>query len=155
MTRRAVGYAAMLVVLAVTLVIGIRRADAPRTDQQRIDAIAKSLKCPVCTSESIYESRAPISLAIKEDIARDVHAGQSATQIKAQLATEFGESSLLLPPRSGIAGLVWTLPAVALVLAVAGLVIAFRRWRALALASAATDADRELVEAARRRPDEP
>jgi cytochrome c-type biogenesis protein CcmH len=154
MNRRAVGYAGMLVVLAVALVIGIHRADAPRTDQQRIDAIAKSLKCPVCTSESVYESRASISLDIKDEIAREVHAGQSATQIKAQLASRYGQDSLLLPPRSGLAGLVWALPAIALVLAVAGLVVAFRRWRALSLASAATDADRALVEAARRGRDE-
>jgi cytochrome c-type biogenesis protein CcmH/NrfF len=121
----------MLVVLAVALLIGIRRADVPRNDQQRIDAIAKSLKCPVCTSESVYESRASISLDIKDEIAREVHAGQSATGIKAQLASRFGQESLLLPPRSGVAGLVWALPGVVLVLAIAGLVVAFRRWRAL------------------------
>jgi cytochrome c-type biogenesis protein CcmH/NrfF len=144
----------MLAVLAVALVIGIRRADAPRTDQQRIDAIAKSLKCPNCTSESVYESRAPISMAIKEEIARQVHAGRSATEIKSQLASGYGEDLLLLPPRSGVAGLVWALPAVALVFAVAGLVVAFRRWRALAIGSTATDADRELVAAARRPPDD-
>jgi cytochrome c-type biogenesis protein CcmH len=155
MSRRAVGYVAMLAVLAAALVIGIRRADQPRTDQQRIDAIARSLKCPVCTSESVYESRAPISLAIKDEIARELHAGQSATQIKAQLASRFGQESLLLPPRSGVAGLVWALPAVALVLAVAGLVFAFRRWRALSAASTATDADRALVAAARRHAGEP
>lgn len=155
MSRRAVGYVAMLAVLAAAFVIGIRRADAPRTDQQRIDAIAKSLKCPVCTSESVFESRASISLAIKDDIAREVHAGQSATQIKAQLASRFGDDSLLLPPRSGLAGLVWALPAVALVLAVALLVVAFRRWRAIANASEATDDDRALVAAARRRSDGP
>jgi len=155
MSRRALGYVAMLAVLAAALVIGVRRADAPRTDQQRIDAISKSLKCPVCTSESVFESRASISLAIKDEIAREVHAGQSATQIKAQLASRFGENSLLLPPRSGVAGLVWALPAVVLVLAVAGLVVAFRRWRAVALASKATDEDRALVAAARQRSDEP
>jgi cytochrome c-type biogenesis protein CcmH/NrfF len=121
----------MLVVLAVALLIGIRRADVPRNDQQRIDAIAKSLKCPVCTSESVYESRASISLDIKDEIAREVHAGQSSTGIKAQLASRFGQESLLLPPRSGVAGLVWALPGVVLVLAIAGLVVAFRRWRAL------------------------
>jgi cytochrome c-type biogenesis protein CcmH/NrfF len=155
MSKRALGYVAMLAVLALALVIGIRRAGAPRTDQQRIDAIAKSLKCPTCTSESVYESRATISLAIKEEIARQIHAGRSATEIKSQLASRFGEETLLLPPRSGVAGLVWALPAVALVLAIAGLTVAFRRWRALALASKATDADRELVAAARRRPDDP
>jgi cytochrome c-type biogenesis protein CcmH len=155
MRRRAVGYVAMLAVLVAALVIGIRRDDSPRTDQQRIDAIAKSLKCPVCTSESVYESRAPISMAIKDEIARELHAGQSATAIKTQLASRFGDDSLLLPPRSGLAGLVWALPAVALVVAAAGLVVAFRRWRSLSLASSATDADRALVEAARRRPDEP
>ena len=149
MSKRTVGYVVMLAVLAAALVVGIHRAGGARTDQERVDAIAKSLKCPVCTSESVYESRAPISLAIKEEIGRQVHAGRSATEIKSQLASRFGEQALLLPPRSGVAGLVWALPAVALVLAIAGLVLAFRRWHGLAR-HLATDDDRALVEMARR-----
>jgi cytochrome c-type biogenesis protein CcmH/NrfF len=154
MSRRALGYLVMLAVLIVALAIGVRRADSPRTDQQRVDAIARSLKCPVCASESVYESRAPISLAIKEEIARELHAGRTPTAIKTQLASNYGESSLLLPPRSGVAGLVWALPAVVLVLAVAGLFVAFRRWRAAGQLTA-TDEDRALVEAARGAEDEP
>ena len=46
-----------------------------------------------------------------------------------------------------MASLVWTLPVVALVAAVAGLALAFRRWRGGG--ARATDADRALVEAAR------
>ena len=55
---------------------------------------------------------------------------------------------LLTPGRSGVSSLVWTLPAVALVLAVVGLAFAFRRWRGGGHAHA-SDADRELVDRAR------
>jgi cytochrome c-type biogenesis protein CcmH/NrfF len=53
-----------------------------------------------------------------------------------------------VPPKSGVDSLVWVLPVVALVLAVGGLVVAFRKWR-LAPDTVPTDDDRALVEAAR------
>lgn len=58
---------------------------------------------------------------------------------------------MLLTPRSdGVSGLVWAVPVVALVLAFAGLAYAFVRWRGGGTARA-SEADRALVEQARRK----
>ena len=44
----------------------------------------------------------------------------------------------------------WILPVMVIVAAIAGLAVAFRRWRATPSGPELTDADRRLVDAARR-----
>ena len=79
------------------LVIGALRAGGVSTPDERIDAIARTVKCPVCPGESVYESRNSVALNIKADIAREVHAGQTDDQIRAGLSARYGESVLLVP----------------------------------------------------------
>jgi cytochrome c-type biogenesis protein CcmH len=135
-----------LVALAA-LVIGALRAGGASTPQERIDAIARTVKCPVCPGESVYESRNSVALNIKADIAREVRAGQTDDQIRAGLSARYGESVLLVPRAEGIGAAVWVLPVVVLVAGVAGLVLAFRRWRRDTSAPP-TEEDRALVEQA-------
>ncbi|MEK7292434.1 MAG: hypothetical protein AAB088_03200, partial [Actinomycetota bacterium] len=51
---------------------------------------------------------------------------------------------LLVPRSSGIDALVWALPVVALICALVGLTMAFRRWK-VSDDAVVSDADRELV----------
>jgi len=53
----------------------------------------------------------------------------------------------LTPKASGVEGLVWILPVVVLVVALAGISAAFARWRRMP-GTAATAADRDLVDRA-------
>ena len=134
---------------SVALAVGASRTGGASTPEERIDAIARTVKCPVCPGESVYESRNSVALNVKAEIARQVRAGQTDDQIRAGLAARYGESVLLVPKASGVDALVWVLPVVVLVAAAAGLVVAFRRWRRDATAAGApTEADR----AAGRRP---
>jgi cytochrome c-type biogenesis protein CcmH len=144
------GWLLMAAVLAAALTIGVARSGGPRTNDERVEAIAKTIKCPVCRSESVFDSKADASQNLREEIARQVAAGRSDDQIRAYINDRFQDQGLLLvPPKTGVDSLVWVLPVVALVLAGGGLAIAFRRWR-LAPDTHPTDDDRELVEAARR-----
>ena len=59
-----------------------------------------------------------------------------------------------MPRATGVDALVWALPAAALVCAVVGLGVTFRRWKA-ASAAIPDDADRALVAAALAESDEP
>jgi cytochrome c-type biogenesis protein CcmH len=139
----------MAVVLAAALTIGVTRAGGPRTNEERVEAIAKTIKCPVCRSESVFDSKADASQNIRDEIARQVAAGRTDDQIRAFINARFQDQGLLLvPPKSGVDSLVWVLPVVALVLAGGGLALAFRRWR-LAPDTVPTDDDRALVDAAR------
>jgi cytochrome c-type biogenesis protein CcmH len=139
----------MAIVLAAFLTVGFTRSDGPRTNQERVDAIAKTIKCPVCRSESVFDSQADASQNIRDEIARQVAAGRTDDQIRAYINDRFKDQGLLLvPSKTGVDSLVWVLPVVALVLALFGLGMAFRRWR-LSPATVVTDEDRALVEQAR------
>jgi cytochrome c-type biogenesis protein CcmH len=139
-------WAAIGLVVVVGLAVGVGRTGGARSPQQRIDAIAKTLKCPPCEGESVYESRNSVAINIKNEIAREVRAGQTDDEIRAGVAERFGEDVLLVPSATGVDSLVWILPVVVFIAAAAGLSAAFVRWRRdVADAGEPTAADRALV----------
>jgi len=126
--RRWGAWAVLLVVVAGALVVGTQDSGA-KTDSERVQSIAKSVRCPTCRGQSVADSDAPAAANVRKDIERRVADGQSNDDIRSALAARFGDSILLTPPRDGVAGLVWVLPVIALVCALAGITFAFRRWR--------------------------
>jgi len=126
--RRWGSWALLLVVVVGALVVGVTDRE-PRTEEERIESIASSVRCPTCRGQSVADSDAIAAQNVRREIARRVGEGESADEIRAALVARFGDSITLTPPRSGVAGLVWAIPVVGLVVAIAGLVLAFRRWR--------------------------
>jgi len=144
--KRWPGWLLMAVVLAAFLTIGATRASGARSNAERVDAIAKTIKCPVCRSESVFDSKAQASQNIRDEIARQVATGRTDGEIRAYVNDRFKDQGLLLvPPKTGIDSLVWVLPVVAVVLAAGGLAVAFHRWRTVPDV-AVTDEDRSIVE---------
>ncbi|MFN0090715.1 MAG: cytochrome c-type biogenesis protein CcmH [Acidimicrobiales bacterium] len=138
----------MAVVLVAALVIGARGDGSPATAEARVQRLAKSLACPECAGQSVAESNAPVAQAIRAEIGREVAAGRSDGQIKALLLDKYGQRVLLAPSGRGLVGLVWALPAAALVAGLAGLAAVFLRWRRWAGADRTpSPADRALVAA--------
>jgi cytochrome c-type biogenesis protein CcmH len=148
----------MASILVVALAFAAGREPGPQTVDDRVNAIAETIKCPTCQGESVADSNAPSSREIRSDIAQRVAEGQSGDEIRNYYAESFGPEYLLTPASSGVASLVWVLPVVAMGAGAAGLYLAFRRWRTSPTRSA-TDDDRALVAEARHRfesgPDEP
>jgi cytochrome c-type biogenesis protein CcmH len=136
----------MLAVLVLALVVGSLGSRGPVTDDERSLAIARTVQCPVCLGETVAESNVAAAQSIRIRIDELVRSGQTDEQIRTYLDGQY-PGSVLTPPGSGIAGLVWVLPVVALVLALAGLAVAFRRWSAPADHHASA-ADRALVDRA-------
>ena len=146
----------LLIVVASVLAVGSTRSAGPQTQEERIDAVARRVACPVCNGESVFESRSRASRAIRNEITDLVRATEATDdQIIAGLENTYGADVLLVPKATGFDALIWVLPAVAFVLGVAGLAVAFRRWKLQADANVdPTDADRDLVAAALRDRDE-
>jgi cytochrome c-type biogenesis protein CcmH len=126
---RLVPWAALAVVLVALLAVGARGNGRPATDAERAHHLATLLRCPTCHSQSMANSDAPAAQAGRDEILRRVKAGQSDAEIRAFFVSRYGDAILLDPPRSGFSTVVWVLPVLAVVAAVAGLAIAFRRWR--------------------------
>jgi len=141
--RRRAAWGALAVVVVVALVVGARSGGA-QTAQQKAASIASEVRCPTCEGQSAEVSDAPAAKAVRTFVLAQVQAGQSRGQIEQALQDRYGSDILLRPPASGVAGLVWILPVVALVLALAGLAAAFRRWRIVG-ETPVSDADRIRV----------
>jgi cytochrome c-type biogenesis protein CcmH len=137
-----------IALLAITS-LGVAAFDdgPPRTTEEQVEAIAKTLKCPVCGSQSVADSDVAASRAIRAEIAQLVEEGESPSEIRAAIGASFGDQVQLIPSASGFAGLVWILPVVVLIVALAGVAAALARWRRRSRGSP-SDADRALVETA-------
>ena len=136
----------MLLVTVGLLAVGTTRDSGPMTQSDRIDAITRRLACPTCDGESVYVSRASAAESIRKQVARDVSAGlKTDDQIIAGIADTFEASVLLVPRATGFDSLIWVMPIAVVVCAIAGLAVAFRRWRRQ-IDRGATDEDFALVE---------
>jgi cytochrome c-type biogenesis protein CcmH len=128
-TRTSIAWAALAVAVLVAVVIALAGGGDPKaTPAERADAIAHNVRCPTCRGQSVAESASPAAQAIRTEVRRRIDAGQSRQQIEAYLETRYGSDILLTPPRSGIGGLVWVLPVVAIVVSAGGLALALQRW---------------------------
>ena len=151
-----------LVTVAALALIVVRGPARPHTTADRVHEIASTLRCPVCRDLSVADSPAPLAQQMRDTIAKDLAAGRTPDQIRAEFVASYGESVLLAPPRKGIGLVAWVAPALLLVAGLAIALTVVRRWRAGASGrEAAPDdppplraADRKLLERAMARLDE-
>jgi len=117
-----------LVVLAVALVVGSGVFDsATPTTAERAAAIEAGVRCPSCTDLSVAQSNATTAIAVRHQIEGMVAAGRSSAEIDQALVAEYGETILLVPPDAGGVPLIWLVPLVFGVTALAGVGVVF--WR--------------------------
>ena len=117
----------MAVVLVAALFVGTPGARTTH-ERRRVDAVAPQYQVPdVPRSVGRRVGRAA-SKAIRTEIARRMEAGESDDEIRAYFAQTLRRRHPAAPPSRGCGGLVWVLPVVGLVAAIAGLGYAFWRW---------------------------
>lgn len=137
----------MALVLLGALLVGVTEDPSPRTEADRVKAIASELQCPTCQGLSAAESDAPAAQAVREEIRDRLREGQSRGEIQRYFVSRFGTGILLKPEATGVASLVWVLPVAGGIAAVVALALTFRRWRREQDdAPAPSEDDRALVE---------
>ncbi|OWY61191.1 hypothetical protein B7486_65105, partial [cyanobacterium TDX16] len=130
LSSQRLAWVALVVVAVLAIGVGLFvNEGSVRTTEERTTNLAESVKCPTCRSQSVAESEAPIAREIRAEIAQRIEAGESDDQIRDYLVSRYGQEVLLTPPSSGIAGLVWVIPVVAVVVAGLGLWLVFQRWQ--------------------------
>ncbi len=119
--------AALLVLLAlVALSAGPAAASQERPTLEELE---RELWCPTC-NQSLAMSNAPVADRMRAYIRERIAAGDTKSEIKAELVAQFGEGVLAAPPRQGFNLLAWLLPLAGLVGAVLVVTVAARRWLA-------------------------
>ena len=148
--KRWPAWVLLVFVVVAFLAVGATRDDGARSPEERADAIAQRVACPVCDGESVFESRNTASVNIRNRITQLVDDGRASDdEIIADIEASFGGRILLVPKATGLDALVWALPVAALICAVAGLTVTFRKWRRdAATAADPTVEDRAMVAAA-------
>lgn len=139
----------MLGIAVALILVGTLRDGGARSENDRIDSITKRVACPVCSGESVFESRNAASVNLQNKIEDLVREGRlSDAEVIASVQRDSSVQLLLVPKRTGFDAMAWALPVAAGVVAFAGLGLAFRKW-VRAEDGVPSDEDRALVDAAR------
>jgi cytochrome c-type biogenesis protein CcmH len=146
--RKAWPWFALVAVVLVAVVVLVVRSRPDQSPAARAERLEHQLACPVCEGQSVFDSNSPQSDAIRADIPKRIAAGQSDAEIRAFYVSRYTEKILETPSNSGLGIVAWGVPALAVVLGSAGIVVAVRRWSRVPRL-AATAADEEIVRRAR------
>ena len=113
MSRRALSWIAAAVVAAAAFVYGAVDEGPPKTNADRVRALAEDFACPVCAGQSVAESDVPVAREIRRQIAVWVDEGRSDAYIRDQLVAAYDVDIDYNPSGSGLTSLVWVLPVLA------------------------------------------
>ncbi len=127
LARRWAIWAAIAIAALAALALGASRPSHP-TLEQRTMSLASQVRCPVCGGESAAQSQVAAAVDVRNQIHQELAAGTPPKKVLDDLVQAYGTSILERPPARGIGLLVWVLPIAAVVVATAGLVLAFARW---------------------------
>lgn len=126
---------AQLLLLALMLGAGLAPALAVQPDEMlsnpaqeaRARHLSAQLRCLVCQNESIDDSEAPLAKDLRLLVRRRIVAGESDRQIMDFLVSRYGEFVLLKPRFGWNTLLLWTLPFIALLAGLGGILLRLRR----------------------------
>ena len=135
----------LLVAAGAIAVVAVRGPSPPRTMNDRVRAVASTLRCPVCQNLSVADSPSRLAQQMRATIAQELEAGRTPEQIKSEFSASYGEWILLAPPKRGIDLIAWLAPLFLVVGALGAGVVAVRRWTA----GRSAGAERDQVDAER------
>jgi cytochrome c-type biogenesis protein CcmH/NrfF len=137
-------------VLALVLVVAVPALATQDDLERRMLEVAAGLRCPVCQNLSVADSMSEMARDMRALIIDQLRAGRAPEEIRAYFVSKYGPWILLSPPARGIGLLVWVLPVLGAVAALAGTALALRRWARHRSPGASFAADAaSLVEALR------
>src|SRR5882672_3978979 len=128
---------AVAYVLAFVLGAGMSAAEAkeaaPLADdpvtERRLMTLSEELRCLVCQNETLASSRADLAEDLRREIRAQIKGGATDQQVRDYLVARYGDFVLYRPPVKARTILLWSGPALFVILGVALLLRAVRRRR--------------------------
>ena len=96
--------------------------------ERRTSALAAQLRCPVCQGLSIQDSPSELAIQMRGVVRDQLAAGKTPDDVKRYFVDKYGEWILLEPKAEGFNVLVYVLPIAAVLIGVAVVATAVRRW---------------------------
>ncbi len=143
--RRWLGWIAIGWLLALSAVALVAYGNPQHASiDDRTQALAQQLRCPVCQGESVADSPSGIAKTMRATIRKRLAQGQSTEQIKRYFASRYGNWILLAPPASGIGNFAWLAPPLLVLGGIALLLTLVADWRSRGRARLAAGKDAYL-----------
>ena len=120
--------AALGVLLAVLAWHPVEAADTPLgfdddpALQARYDGLLAELRCLVCQNQSLADSHADLAQDLRDEVHRMLAAGASDAEVREFMVARYGDFVLYEPPLKATTVVLWTGPAI-LVLVAAAIVV--------------------------------
>lgn len=97
------------------------------TLEARVMAIANELRCVVCQNQTVADSHAELATDLREQIRGQLRAGRTPDEIRGYMTDRYGEFVLYRPPLNERTALLWTGPAVLMLLGLVVLGLVLRK----------------------------
>ncbi|VAV92793.1 hypothetical protein MNBD_ACTINO02-2987 [hydrothermal vent metagenome] len=101
---------ALPIAAVLIMVLALRPAATIPSDEQRVDALSKTLVCPVCRGLSLDQSPSKVALDGIDFITEKIAEGWTDDEVYEFWASSYGDKAILDPGRSGIALVLWGVP---------------------------------------------
>jgi cytochrome c-type biogenesis protein CcmH len=105
---------------------------AATTNEELLDTqtreIAKTLRCAVCQSESVWESNAELARQMRQLIRERLAQGESPEEIRAYFLSRYGDYILMEPRKTGLNWVLWAGPFILLGIGAVLLYRTVTRW---------------------------
>jgi len=115
-------------------------------DDARMKQLAAELRCLVCQNQSIADSNAPLAIDLRTQLAEQVKAGKTNTEIKQYMAERYGDFVLYNPPMTAGNLALWVGPFMLLAVGLMAAAVVIRRRKRVEDASP-PEATRQALEA--------
>jgi cytochrome c-type biogenesis protein CcmH len=122
--------AALLVALAAVAATPPASAGAAQAVQPKANLpdVEDEVMCPICGT-ALNLSASPQADRERVFIRREIAAGKTKDEIKAELVAQYGTQVLAEPPKSGFDLTAWVVPGAAILIAAIGIALGLWRWR--------------------------
>ena len=132
-SRNAIKPSTKFIVSALTLLLiltlfGNFIAIAATPTPNKVEAVARTLYCPLCVGQRLDACEIPLCIDMKREIAEQLAQGRTPEEIRQYFVAQYGPVVLGEPPRKGFNWLAWVIPFLVLAGAAAFVLIRVRQW---------------------------